>query len=70
MGRINVIGKWRSTFLSTTRNASAHMSQLYQQRPNQHTALARVGCKAVQHLFVDLSVDTGTIAVTRQAVQH
>ncbi len=36
----------------------------------QHTALARVGCKAVQRLFVDLSVDTETIAVTRQAVQH
>ena len=47
----------------------AHVTTL-PAKAHQHTALARVGSKAVQHLLVDLSLDTETIAVTQQAVQH
>ena len=50
-------------FIGDEQRECAHVTTL-PAKAHQHTALARVGCKAVQRLFVDLSRGTETIAVT------
>ena len=50
-------------FIGDEQRECAHVTTL-PAKAHQHTALARVGCKAVQRLFVDLFLGTETIAVT------
>ena len=50
-------------FIGDEQCECAHVTTL-PAKAHQHTALVRVGCKAVQRLFVDLSRGTETIAVT------